>query len=293
MEIELYLKQRKELVDDALDRFLPPKKTYPDIIHDSIRYSIFAGGKRLRPILTLAVGDVYHQDLSLFLPAACALEMIHCYSLIHDDLPAMDDDEYRRGKLTNHKVYGEAMAVLAGDALLTMAFDVLSWDSVIDPQVTLKVIQEIAFASGTRGMIGGQVVDLKSEGRPVGAETLDYIHRKKTGALINASVRVGGIIAGAAEAELERLTRYGECLGLAFQIIDDILDIEGEEEKLGKKTGMDTWKEKATYPGIHGLSAAKEKVKELYNESLRAVEVFEARGEVLKILAHFLVNRDY
>ncbi len=293
MEIELYLKERKEMVDKALDRVIPSEEAYPGIIHESMRYSIFAGGKRIRPILTLAVGDLLNQDLSRFLPAACALEMIHCYSLIHDDLPAMDDDDYRRGKLTNHKVYGEALAVLAGDALLTLAFEILTRDCYNKPGVTLRVMQEIASASGTSGMIGGQVVDLESEGKSIDANILNYIHSKKTGALIRASVRVGGIIGEADEQQLGRLTRYGECLGLAFQIIDDILDIEGEEEKIGKKTGMDTWKEKATYPGIHGIEPARKKVKELYNESLSAVEIFEARGEALKILAEFLVNRDY
>lgn len=293
MEIESYLKERKEIVDKALDSMIPTEKIYPGIIHECMRYSIFAGGKRLRPILTLAVGQLFDQNLSRFLPAASALEMIHCYSLIHDDLPAMDDDDYRRGKLTNHKVYGEAVAVLAGDALLTLAFEILSRDSGNEPEVTLRVIQEIAAASGTSGMIGGQVVDLESEGKSITADTLNYIHSKKTGALIRASVRVGGIIGRAEEEELEKLTSYGECLGLAFQIIDDILDIEGEEAKIGKKTGMDTWKEKATYPGIHGIEKAREKVRELYYESLRAVENFEARGDALRILANFLVNRDY
>ncbi len=293
MNMEKYLQERKAMVDKALHRLIPPEDAYPQMIHESIRYSIFAGGKRLRPILTLAAGELYNQDLSRYLPAACALEMIHCYSLIHDDLPAMDDDDYRRGKLTNHKVYGEAMAVLAGDALLTLAFEVLSRDSLNDSGAIIKVMQEIAAASGTAGMIGGQVVDLLSEGNPVSADTLNYIHSRKTGALIRASVRVGGILGGAGEEELKVLTRYGQCLGLAFQIIDDILDIEGEESKLGKKTGMDIQKRKATYPGIHGIEPAREKVKELYHASLSSLEIFEARGEALKILAGFLVNRDY
>lgn len=294
MNIQDYFKERIDMVDGALDRFLPSEDTYPQVIHKSMRYSIFAGGKRLRPILVMTVADLYNKELTPYLSAACALEMVHTYSLIHDDLPSMDNDDYRRGKLTNHKVFGEDIAILAGDALLTLAFEILSSeDNPVDSRINLKVIWELASAAGVGGMIGGQVVDLHSEGKKVEGDTLGYIHTHKTGALIRASLRIGGIISRARDRELEALTRYAEALGLAFQIVDDILDIEGVEEKMGKKKGMDHVQQKATYPSLYGLPAAREKVEELYNESLSNVEIFGDRARLLKLIAKFLVNRDY
>lgn len=292
-DINSYLQERKKIIDSALDEYLPSEDTYPQLIHKSMRYSVFAGGKRLRPILVMAVLDIFNKNLSQSIPAACAVEMVHTYSLIHDDLPSMDNDDYRRGKLTNHKVFGEGIAVLAGDALLTIAFETLAKVNTGDPEVNIKIIKEIAGALGTDGMIGGQVVDLESEGKKINKRTLNYIHTRKTGALIRASVRVGAIISGASETELEALTGYSEALGLAFQITDDILDIEGEEAKLGKATRKDAVQKKATYPGIFGLEEAKKKSEDLYLEALKAVEIFQNRGDTLKYLAHFLVNRDY
>ena len=294
MDIKDYLEERIKIVDQALDRFLPSEEKYPQVIYKSMRYSIFAGGKRLRPILVLAGADLFNKDLKGHLPAACALEMIHTYSLIHDDLPAMDDDDYRRGKLTNHKVFGEDIAILAGDALLTLAFEILSREENIrDPLLSIKVIGELSAAAGIAGMIGGQVVDLESEGKGVDRNTLSYIHTHKTGALIRASVRTGGILSRAEDWELKALTQYAEDLGLAFQIVDDILDIEGEEEKMGKRRGMDSVQQKVTYPSLYGLSAAREMVQELYNESLRSIEILGNRGNLLKQIAKFLVSRDY
>ena len=292
-DINVYLQERKKIIDQALDNYLPSEDTYPQLIHKSMRYSIFAGGKRLRPILTMAASDIFNKNLSDCIPAACAIEMLHTYCLIHDDLPSMDDDDYRRGKLTNHKVFGEGTAVLAGDALLTMAFEVLSKAKTGNPEVNLRIIEEIARASGTDGMIGGQVIDLDSEGKDINADTLNYIHTRKTGALIRASIRVGAIIGGASEIELDALTKYSESLGLAFQIIDDILDIEGEEAKIGKTTGKDAFQKKATYPGFYGLEKAKKRAEDLYLEASGAIKIFQNRGCALKLLAQFLVNRDY
>lgn len=294
MDLINYLEERKKIVEEALDKYLPPEESYPQTLYKSMRYSIYAGGKRLRPILTMASAEIFNKDISNFIPTACALEMIHTYSLIHDDLPAMDDDDYRRGKSTNHKVFGEAIAVLAGDALLTQAFEILSRDLTGESQkIKLNVIEEISKASGTNGMIGGQVVDLESEGKDVNADILKYIHTHKTGALIKASVRVGGIIGEATEEELAALTEYAKNLGLAFQIKDDLLDIEGEAEKIGKKTGKDSIQKKATYPAIFGIKGAREKTQELYKESLRCIETLGDRGYILKLIAEFLVDRDY
>ncbi len=294
MDLKRYLEERKRIVDEALDGYLPPEQSYPQTLHKSMRYSIYAGGKRLRPVLTLVSAEIFNKPLELFLPAACALEMIHTYSLIHDDLPAMDDDDYRRGKLTNHKVFGEAIAILAGDALLTRAFEILTRELPHQsPRIKLQVMEEVSRASGAGGMVGGQVVDLESEGRDVEGDTLNYIHTHKTGALIAASVRAGGVIGGATEEELAALTGYAKNLGLAFQIKDDLLDVEGEPEKMGKKAGKDSVQRKATYPAVFGIEGARRKKQELYEDSLGCVEVFGDRGDVLKSIAEFLVNRDY
>jgi geranylgeranyl diphosphate synthase type II len=293
MDLKEYLKTRCQLVDDALDRFLPDAGELPASLHGSMRYSVFAGGKRVRPILLLAACETVGGALRGALPAACAMEMIHTYSLIHDDLPAMDDDDFRRGNPTNHKVYGEATAILAGDALLTEAFILLSRaEEGPHPAARLRVIQEIAHASGSRGMVGGQVVDMESEGKhEVDLATLSYIHTHKTGALIRASVRAGAILGGANTESLAALTRYGDAIGLAFQIADDILDVEGTTEELGKDAGSDQARGKATYPALVGLEASKARARELVEMALEALASFDERAEPLRAIASYIVKR--
>ena len=252
MNLQKYFKERRELVDRWLINAMPAENELPIPLYSAMRYSLFAGGKRIRPILMFAACEAVGGDINYAQPAACAMEMIHTYSLIHDDLPAMDNDDFRRGKPTNHKVYGEAISILAGDALLTQAFILLSSPFLalnIPHDRILAVINEIASCSGSRGMIGGQVADIESERKPdIDLPTVQYIHIHKTGALIKASVKSGGILGGASERELASLIRYGEAVGLAFQIVDDILDIEGNSAELGKDTGSDRSRGKATYP---------------------------------------------
>ena len=293
MDLKEYLKLRCQMVDQALERFLPDAGELPASLHGSMRYSVFAGGKRVRPILMLAACETVGGDLERALPAACAMEMIHTYSLIHDDLPAMDDDDFRRGNPTNHKVYGEATAILAGDALLTEAFILLSREEGTgDPSARLKVIHEIAHASGSRGMVGGQMADMESEGKgEIDLAMLSYIHTHKTGALIRASVRAGAILGGATEQGLAALTRYGDAIGLAFQIADDILDVEGTTEELGKDAGSDQARGKATYPALMGLEASKARALELVDMALDALAPFDERAEPLRAIASYIVKR--
>ena len=293
MDLKDYLKQRCQLVDQALERFLPEASELPASLHGAMRYSVFAGGKRVRPVLMLAACETVGGALEEALPAACAMEMIHTYSLIHDDLPAMDDDDFRRGNPTNHKVYGEATAILAGDALLTEAFILLSrGEEGGDPAARLRVIGEIAHASGSRGMVGGQVVDMESEGKgEIDLATLSYIHTHKTGALIRASVRAGAILGGASAQGLDALTRYGDAIGLAFQIADDILDVEGTTEELGKDAGSDQARGKATYPALVGLEASKARAHELVQMALDALACFDERAEPLRAIASYIVKR--
>jgi len=293
MDLKEYLKSRCQLVDEALDRYLPKGSELPASLHGSMRYSVFAGGKRVRPILMLAACETVGGQIPSAIPAACAMEMIHTYSLIHDDLPAMDDDDFRRGNPTNHKVYGEATAILAGDALLTEAFILLSRaEEGAQPAARLRVIQEIAHASGSRGMVGGQVVDMESEGKDeIDLATLSYIHTHKTGALIRASVRAGALLGGASEESLAALSRYGEAIGLAFQIADDILDVEGTTEELGKDAGSDQARGKATYPALVGLEASKARARELVQMALDALAGFDERAEPLRAIASYIVKR--
>jgi len=293
MDLKEYLKQRCQLVDQALERVLPAATELPAQLHGSMRYSMFAGGKRVRPVLMLAACETAGGTPEQAMAAACAMEMIHTYSLIHDDLPAMDDDDFRRGNPTNHKVYGEATAILAGDALLTEAFILLSTDpGAGNPAARLKVIQEIAHAAGSRGMVGGQVVDMESEGKgEIDLATLSYIHTHKTGALIRASVRAGAILGGASEDGLAALTRYGDAIGLAFQIADDILDVEGTTEELGKDAGSDQARGKATYPALMGLLASKARAQELVEMALEALSGFDERAEPLRAIASYVVKR--
>ena len=292
--LEVYLKARKEIVDEALGRYLPGEGTFPPVIFQSIRYSVFAGGKRIRPILCIAAAEAVGGLLEVVLPAACALELIHAYSLIHDDLPAMDNDEYRRGKLTNHRVFGEDIAILAGDALLTEAFHLLSGKDMADrvPAARiLTVINEISEAAGFFGMVGGQVLDVESEGKTVDLTALNNIHSRKTGAMIRAAVRGGTILAGADERRLQALSEYGSSLGLAFQIADDILDVEGDRELLGKETGVDSVRRKATFPALVGLEASKKKARELVERALEAIASFDGKADPLRWIAEFVVER--
>lgn len=259
MNWEKALQCKAEQINAALDLLLPSVSTYPIRVHEAMRYSVFAGGKRLRGALTMAVAEVLGTDEQKVLPAAAAVEMIHTYSLIHDDLPAMDDDDYRRGKPSCHKAYGEAVAILAGDALLTLAFETLAHlqEKGFEPQIILQVIQEVGSAAGSQGLIGGQVVDLESEGIRVSEKTLEYIHNHKTAALFLAAVRTGGLLAAASDKELRLLGDYASAFGLAFQITDDLLDLTGDEQLMGKKTGCDLAKDKATYPALLGVEQAK------------------------------------
>lgn len=294
MDIRDYLSTKKEMIDKFLDSYLPLNDSYPPEIHKAMRYSLFAGGKRLRPILSLASFEAIEEDSSSILPIVSAIELIHTYSLIHDDLPSMDNDDFRRGKPTNHKVFGEAMAILAGDALLTMAFSMMTdnaYSRNLNPETLLKVIREVSLAAGDKGMIGGQVVDILSTNREIDLRTLEYIHKNKTGALIRTSVRVGGILAGANEEALGHLTIYGEDVGLAFQIIDDLLDIEGTREELGKETGMDIPRGKKTYPGLLGIEESKKRAKELIKDALSALSVFNHRADPLRGIARFIIDR--
>jgi len=295
MDLKTYLKERIALVDQALEQYLPHEDKRPQSIHKAMRYSIFAGGKRVRPILMLAACETVGGQVTQALPAACAMEMIHTYSLIHDDLPAMDDDDFRRGRPTSHKVFGEAIAILAGDGLLTEAFKLMSdprFFAGVSPAAHLAVIHEIAACAGTFGMVGGQVVDMESEGRAdIDLPTVQYIHTHKTGALIKASVVAGALLGGADDAQLAAIRRYGEAAGLAFQIADDILDIEGTTEEIGKDAGSDEARGKATYPAVMGLAAAKQEAHAMMDAAFSALEPFGKTAEPLRAIARYIVER--
>ncbi len=295
MDLKIYLKEQCACIDSALDRFLPNDTELPHSVHTAMRYSIFAGGKRVRPILMLAACQAVGGDVERALPAACAMEMIHTYSLIHDDLPAMDDDDFRRGNPTNHKVFGEAIAILAGDALLTEAFKLISdprFSGGCAPAGLLAVIHEIATCAGSYGMVGGQVIDMESEGKKdIDLATVQYIHTHKTGALIKASVVSGALLGGAVGPQLDGITRYGEAAGLAFQIADDILDIEGTTEEIGKDAGSDVARGKATYPAVMGVAAAREEARLMKDEALRALEIFGTEADPLREIARYIVQR--
>ena len=293
-QLQSYLAERGKLVDAALNGFLPAVDVLPVSLHDSMRYSIFAGGKRVRPILMLAACEAVGGDMETALPAACALEMIHGYSLIHDDLPAMDDDDLRRGQPTNHKVYGEATAILAGDALLTEAFILLTNPEVwgdIDPLRRCEVTHIIARSAGSRGMVGGQVVDMESEERTIDLPTLEYIHTHKTGALILAAIEAGAILGGADDTQRQALRRYGAAAGLAFQVADDILDIVAEQGQLGKDVGSDQQRGKATYPALLGMAEARERAEELRGVALDALRDFDEQARPLREIANYIVDR--
>jgi geranylgeranyl diphosphate synthase type II len=289
-----FLKQQQVLVDDALDRFTPPESALPATIHKAMRYSLFAGGKRIRPILCLQAAAAVSDDAPGALEAACALEMIHTYSLIHDDLPALDNDDFRRGKPTNHKVFGDAMAILAGDALFTLGIQTLTKIAGPDAARKVALIEELAFASGTvEGMIGGQVTDIEGERQPPSAELLDRIHRAKTGALLRASVRMGAIAAGGDEGQLHAVSRFGEHVGLAFQIVDDILDIEETSASLGKTAGKDVAQGKITFPAVYGLETSRTMAQDQCRMAHEALSCFGDRGTRLHQIADLIVYRKY
>ncbi len=296
MNLDSYLTDHKKKVDQALREYLPPEHTYPTIIFQAVRYSLFAGGKRIRPILCMAAAEALGGKADAVLPVACALEMIHTYSLIHDDLPALDNDDYRRGILTNHKIFGENIAILAGDALLTEAFALLSDPKHLtdtDPSIHLDIIHDISSAAGFFGMIGGQVMDVQSEGKEFDMPTLQYIHSRKTGAMIVTSIRSGALLAGGKPAEVDALTQYGTQIGLAFQIADDILNVEGEENRIGKRTGTDKNRGKATYPALVGVEDSRKKGRELMEDALAAIAVLDEKGEPLRLIARHIVERDF
>jgi geranylgeranyl diphosphate synthase type II len=295
LDLDRYLNEKVELINGALDRLLPGEEQYPQSLHRAMRYSIFAGGKRIRPVLVLASAEAVAGpggvNTEAAISAACAFECIHTYSLIHDDLPAIDNDDLRRGRATCHKVFGEAAAILAGDALLTIAFELIASPGADDFASCRRVVHEVSRAAGSKGMIGGQVVDIESEGKDIDSAILEHIHIHKTGALILSAVRCGAFLAGAGNRELECLTRYGEAVGLAFQIADDILDVEGESREMGKATGGDEKKKKATYPALFGLTESKEIARELVEKALKALEDFDNKADPLRAVALYIVER--
>lgn len=291
-DLSRFLEQTTISVNAALDRFLPTETTRPATIHQAMRYSLFAGGKRMRPALVLAAAAACGGQEKDALPLACAVECIHTYSLVHDDLPAMDNDDYRRGKLTNHKVFGDGIAILAGDALLTQAFEIAAqargWPRYSHRDLVLEITQ----ASGSLQLIAGQVADLEGEGRKTSPAQLKYIHERKTSALLCCSARLGGMSANCSATQLKALTDFGYHVGLAFQVIDDILDVTQTSEKLGKTAGKDTKAQKATYPSIVGLEQSRKIATELTGKAFGALKPFKGRAVALEALAGFLLKRD-
>ena len=292
MELKHYMKQICHQIDGALADLLPAKEQRPTQLHQAMHYSVFAGGKRIRPILMAASCEAVGGDIEQVISAACAMEMIHTYSLIHDDLPAMDDDDFRRGLPTNHKVYGEATAILAGDALLTQAFITLAKPNpTIDATTQQRVLEIMAQAAGAAGMVGGQIVDMEAEGQTPNLETVDYIHRHKTGALILAAIQCGALLGGADRKTFKDLTCFGESAGVAFQIADDILDIIGDQDQLGKDIGSDQQRGKATYPAVLGLEVSQKKMEELHQQSLNSLSSYGAKAEPLRQISAYIINR--
>jgi geranylgeranyl diphosphate synthase, type II len=290
--IKTYLESGRARVDEELERILPPADEYPVSIHQAMRHSVFAGGKRLRPILCLESGQLFGGDEASNLRLGCALELIHTYSLVHDDLPALDNDDLRRGKPTCHRVFGEAMAILAGDALLTLAFETISAPGPVSETQKLRVVYELAHAIGTRnGMVGGQVVDLETTHSTARPETLQYIHAAKTGAFLRMAVRAGAIFARAPEEDVVRITSYGDKIGLAFQIADDLLDVLGSSESLGKTAGKDRQQQKATYPALHGIEESQRIAELLVREACDVLEHYGNRSVRLQEIARYLVAR--
>jgi geranylgeranyl diphosphate synthase type II len=294
LRLKEYLAEKKALVDAALDGLLPGEELYPPVIFQAARYSLMAGGKRLRPILCLAAAEAVGGKAEAVIPVACALEFIHTYSLIHDDLPAMDNDDYRRGKLTSHKVFGEDIAILAGDALLTEAFNLLARRDLmpgVPSERLLDVTREVSEAAGWFGMVAGQVLDIRSEGKTVDLKTLQQIHRLKTGAMIRVSLRAGAILSGASAAALASLSDYGRQIGLAFQIADDILNVEGDRTLLGKGTGSDAARGKVTFPALLGVEESRTRAKALIGEAVASLASFDERAAPLRSIALYILER--
>ena len=293
MELHKYLASRQRLIDRALDGFLPKATTRPATIHKAMRYSLFAGGKRLRPILCLAAAEACGGRIEHAMPLASAIECIHTYSLVHDDLPSMDNDDFRRGRPTCHKVFGEGIAVLAGDALLTVAFEIVTHAKPTRRYDMSTLTREVAIAAGSRKLIAGQVADLEAEGKSADRALLLYIHENKTAAILTASVCLGAMSAEATSKELASITKFGRALGLAFQVIDDILDVTQTSEKLGKSAGKDITAQKATYPSVIGLNASRAEAKRLTRQAHDALSIFGRKGEMLHGLANHLLEREY
>jgi geranylgeranyl diphosphate synthase type II len=293
VELKTYLKSRQQEIDRALDRFLPKAATKPPTIHKAMRYSLFAGGKRLRPILCLAAAEACGGLTKSAMPLACAVECIHTYSLIHDDLPSMDNDDFRRGRPTCHKVFGDGIAVLAGDALLTIAFEIAAQAEAWPRYDLREIIREISVAAGSRKLIAGQVADLEGEGRPHTRAQLRYIHENKTAALLTTSVRLGAMSANATPTQLTAVSDFGHALGLAFQVIDDILDVTQTSEKLGKSAGKDVAAQKATYPAVIGLEKSRLEAARLTRQAHAALDSLGKRGDILRALADHLLAREY
>ena len=293
MDLKSYLTSRQKAVDRALDRFIPNESTPPATIHKAMRYSLFAGGKRLRPILCLAAAEACQAKMAVALPFACAVECIHTYSLIHDDLPSMDNDDLRRGRATCHKAFGEGIAILAGDALLTIAFEIVAQARDSSRYDLRKTLREVAVAAGSQRLIAGQVADLEAEGRRINRKQLRYIHENKTAALLTSSIRLGAMAANATSKQLLAATAFGQALGLAFQVIDDILDVTQTSEKLGKSAGKDAAANKATYPAVIGLEASRAEARRLTKKAHTALTLFGDRGDILRSLADYLLRREY
>jgi len=290
-DINDYLEEKGRMLDDLILGFMPPGDTHPRIIHEAMHYSLFSRSKKIRPVLALATGEALGCRPENIVPYACALEMIHTHSLIHDDLPSMDNDDFRRGKPSSHKVYGEGLAILAGNGLLVLAFDILSRPG-FNPERQLKAMNLLCRAIGTeKGLLGGQVMDLTLQGGPFTREDLEYIHSSKTGALIEASVTGAAVLAGAEDAALRHLGEYGKKVGLAFQIVDDLLDETGSPEQMGKSTGKDRESKKATYPALFGIEASREKARELVDAAVGELEWLGEKGLVLTGLARFITSR--
>jgi geranylgeranyl diphosphate synthase, type II len=291
MTLQAFFEEDRVAVDAQLEKLLPAESAQPASIHRTMRYSVFAGGKRIRPILCLETARIFEADAAPALYPGCAIEFIHTYSLIHDDLPALDNDDLRRGKPTCHKQFGEAIAILAGDALLTLAFETIA-KTPVSPERRAAMVAEIASAAGTiNGMVGGQVADLEAEGKQVGPDTLEYIHRSKTAALLRTSVTAGALAAGAPAEDVARLRRFGEALGWAFQVVDDILDIEESSAALGKTAGKDAAQHKATYPAVFGLERSHEIANELSSKAIAELQSYGARAERLHAIAEYLLRR--
>jgi len=292
LTLESFIKERKEQIDKILPEFIE-KLNAPATIKNAMLYSINAGGKRLRPIFVLAVLHSYEKDEKIGYPAACAIEMIHTYSLIHDDLPCMDDDDLRRGKPTNHKVFGEAMAVLAGDGLLTESFRVIAEQKELSAEKKVRLIEELTKAAGAEGMVGGQAVDIEGEGKSLTLSELEYIHHHKTAKLLAYSIMAGAILADAKEEEIEKLAEFAYHIGIAFQIRDDILDIEGKEEIIGKPVGSDTSKQKTTYPSLLTMDGAKEKLIEHINKAKEILYTLSINTTLLENFCDLIASRDH